>query len=149
MSSKQDFDLDAFLPYQLAVLASRTSRAFASIYAAEFGLTIPEWRVIAHLSRAGNVSVREIHARVDMDKSKVTRAVQRLEFLKLVKKQQNTKDRRLVALSLTAKGHATIQKISPKANDFAETVLAPLSPQDTERFKSLIKQLIDAGEKSG
>ena len=58
----EQFDLDAFLPYQLAVAATRVSRAFAERYRAEFGLSIPEWRVLAHLSRSGAVSVREIEA---------------------------------------------------------------------------------------
>ena len=53
------FDLDAFLPYRLAKLASRVSRGFAQEYSARFGLSIPEWRVMAHLSQSDTVSVRE------------------------------------------------------------------------------------------
>ncbi len=68
------FDLSAFLPYQLAVASARVSKGFAERYRAEFGLSIPEWRVLAHLAGGDAVSVREIHARVDMDKSKVSRA---------------------------------------------------------------------------
>ena len=71
------FELTDFLPYQLAVAAGRVSRAFSDRYRAEFGLSIPEWRVLAHLSTADAVSIREIHARVDMDKSKVSRAAAR------------------------------------------------------------------------
>ena len=74
-----NFDLSAFLPYQLAVVASRVSKGFAERYRAEFGLTIPEWRVLAHMAQFDAVSVREIQARVDMDKSKVSRAAARLE----------------------------------------------------------------------
>ena len=59
------FDLDQFLPYRLAVAAAQVSRRFARRYAAEAGLTIPEWRVLAHLDGCGPVSVREITARVN------------------------------------------------------------------------------------
>ena len=52
---------------------------FARRYGAESGISIPEWRVLAHLAEGGPVSVRDIHARVDMDKSKVSRAAARLE----------------------------------------------------------------------
>ena len=62
------FDLDAFLPYRLAVAAHQVSRRFAARYAAEAGLGIPEWRVLAHLSGSGAVSVRDITARVNLDK---------------------------------------------------------------------------------
>ena len=64
-----DLDLAAPLPYQLAVLAARVSRGFADSHRAEFGLPIPQWRALVHLAHADAVSVREIYARVDMDKS--------------------------------------------------------------------------------
>ena len=68
------FHLDDFLPYRLAVAAQQVSRRFARLYAAEAGLTIPEWRVLAHLNHSGSVSVRDIHTRVNLDKSVVSRA---------------------------------------------------------------------------
>ena len=80
------FVLDDFLPYRLSVAASRVSRRFARRYGAESGISIPEWRVLAHLAEGGPVSVRDIHARVDMDKSKVSRAAARLEEAGLVRK---------------------------------------------------------------
>ena len=148
MSSTAKFDLETFLPYQLAVLATKTSREFAQIYAAEFGLTIPEWRVLAHLSQSQNVSVREIHTRVDMDKSKVTRAVQRLAASKHVKKIQNPKDRRLVSLSLTAKGRNVIRQLAPKADTFAQDLLADLSPAQKDTFRATVAKLIDTHSKT-
>ena len=67
--TRMSFDLDTFLPYRLSVAANQVSRRFAARYAAEAGLSIPEWRVLAHLSRSGAVSVRDITARVNLDKS--------------------------------------------------------------------------------
>ena len=95
------FDLATFLPYQLAVVASRVSKSFAERYRGEFGLSISEWRVMAHLAHSEQVSVREIHARVDMDKSKVSRAAGRLEARGLIEKREDTRDRRLVEMRLT------------------------------------------------
>ena len=68
------FDLEKFLPYRLSVAAARVSRRLAARLEAEAGLSNPEWRVLAHLARAGSVSVRDIHIRVDLDKSRVSRA---------------------------------------------------------------------------
>jgi hypothetical protein len=64
-----DFDLDGFTPYRLAVAAQKLSEQLAKQYRVKFGISIPEWRVLVHLSRAsGNVavSVRDIEARVAM-----------------------------------------------------------------------------------
>lgn len=112
------FDLNDFLPYRLAVAASRVSRAFERRYMAEAGLSVPEWRVMAHLSQTGEVSVREIQARVDMEKSKVSRAASRLEEQGLVTKLENPEDRRLVSLSLTPAGRAVMDRLIPLAEVF-------------------------------
>ncbi|MFD1881942.1 MarR family winged helix-turn-helix transcriptional regulator [Paracoccus pacificus] len=124
-----DFDLNAFLPYRLATAASRVSKAFERRYTAAAGLTVPEWRVLAHLSQESEVSVREIEARVDMEKSKISRAASRLEKQGLVKKVANAGDRRLVSLSLTDQGHALIQKLVPLALEFQKELISTLGPQ--------------------
>jgi DNA-binding MarR family transcriptional regulator len=123
------FDLSAFLPYQLAVASSRVSKAFAERYRAEFGLTTPEWRVLAHLAQSDAVSVREIHARVDMDKSKVSRAAARLEASGLIEKRENPGDRRLLDMRLTAKGRDLIDRIVPIADAYQDEILTLLGDQ--------------------
>ena len=105
------FDLDGFLPYRLSVAASRISRRFAALYGAEAGLSIPEWRVLAHLDRSGAVSVRDINARVHLDKSIVSRAASRLEEAGLLRKSGHDTDRRLVTLELTAEGQAVRKEL--------------------------------------
>lgn len=122
------FVLDEFLPYQLSVAAQRISREFSALYRDRFGISIPEWRVVAHLSREERVSVREIHDRVDMDKSKVSRAASRLEAQGYVSKRTNPSDRRLVELELTPKGRALVDEIAPIAREFEGRVLDRLGP---------------------
>lgn len=141
-----DFDLNAFLPYQLAVLAARVSREFSRLYSQEFGITIPEWRVIAHIAQAGTVSVREIHARVDMDKSRISRAAGRLEDAGLVRKSTATGDRRLVALSLTEDGWALYARIVPMAKAYETEVLSRLDPANAQQFRSTIRHLLGEDE---
>lgn len=109
------FDLSTFLPYRLSVAASRTSREFSALYRERFGIGIAEWRVVAHLSQADAVSVREIHSRVEMDKSRVSRAAGRLEAQGYITKRASAVDRRLVELSLTDKGREMMAEIAPMA----------------------------------
>ena len=136
------FELTDFLPYQLAVAAGRVSRAFSDRYRAEFGLSIPEWRVLAHLSTADAVSIREIHARVDMDKSKVSRAAARLEQAGLIEKRENPEDRRLLDMRLTEKGHALVARIVPIADAFQVELLAQLGP-DAISFRTALLRLLE------
>lgn len=142
MNEKTDtFVLDEFLPYQLVVLAGRVSRDFSTIYREKFGFGVSEWRVLAHLSQAGSVSVREIHAKVDMDKSKVSRAASRLETMGYITKETHTKDRRLVALALTAKGRDVVHQLTPIARKFEREVLAQLG-QHADGFRNQINALL-------
>jgi len=122
-----DFDLNAFLPYRLVAAANRTSRAFAERYREEFGISVSEWRVLAHLHQAGEVSIRDIEARVDMEKSKVSRAATRLEEAGYIMKRVNDADRRLLQLRLTPKGRALVAQVLPVAIQFQNEMLARLS----------------------
>ena len=142
-----EFGLEQFLPYQLAVLSARISREFSTLYHQKFGVTVAEWRVIAHLSQTEKVSIREIHKRVDMDKSKVSRAASRLETNGFITKMSNPDDGRLVSLALTDKGRNMIAELAPLARTFEAEVLNRLSgnPQD---FRQALGQLLahKAGE---
>jgi DNA-binding MarR family transcriptional regulator len=135
------FDLSAFLPYQLAVAASRVSRGFAEIYRAEFGLTIAEWRVLAHLAQSGAVSVREICARVEMDKPKISRAAARLETAGLIEKHENSSDRRLVVISMTDAGRDLMARILPIAEAYQARVLAHLGAEAAP-FRTALEALL-------
>lgn len=136
------FDLSAFLPYQLAVASSRISREFSERYKAEFGLTIPEWRVLAHLAQSDAVSVREIHERVDMDKSKVSRAAARLESQGMIEKRENQGDRRLLDMRLTPKGRDLIARIMPIADTYQAEIIAQLGTHSPE-FRAGLQKLYE------
>jgi len=128
MQDPATFDLNDFLPYRLNAAASRISRAFADRYRIDFGISIPAWRVLAHLYQSGDVSVRDIEARADMEKSKVSRAATRLEASGLITKAVNDTDRRLLALHLTPEGKALVARLIPVAIQFQEEMLAQLGP---------------------
>ncbi len=136
------FVLDEFLPYQLSVLAAQISREFSALYKSRFGITRPEWRVLAHLSQTESpVSVREIFDRVDMDKSKVSRAASRLESSGHILKSVNPTDRRLVELRLTDKGRAMVAELEPLARQFETEVLKRLG-REAGRFRANLNALL-------
>lgn len=142
MDDAPELDLHHFLPYQVSVLAARLSAALSRVYAERFGISIPEWRVIAHLSQHRKVSVREVQGRVGMDKSKVSRAAARLETAGLVEKRVNPGDRRLVELSLTRKGRRLFAEIAPLALAFEADLVAALPPAEAEAFRSAVAALL-------
>lgn len=113
-----DFDLATFLPYRLAVASARASAGLARTYRAKFGISVAEWRVLVHLLDAGEVSVRDLAATVNLDKPTVSRAASRLAGEGYVVKRGNEGDRRLVRLSLSPEGRALMARILPHALAF-------------------------------
>lgn len=126
--SDRAFALAAFLPYRMNIAAERLSAGLAKRYRKEFGISVAEWRVLAHVNDAGQVSIRDIHDRVNLEKSKASRAAARLEAAGYLCKAVNPEDRRLIALTLTPKGTALMADLLRIAEDFQrriETLLAP------------------------
>jgi DNA-binding MarR family transcriptional regulator len=144
MTSTGGFDLDGFLPYRLAVAAQRVSADFRAVYGPRHGLSVAEWRVMAHLSSAGPVSVREVFERVAMDKPKVSRAASRLELAGLIEKRPDPRDRRLVALSLTERGRAVMADLVPLARAFEARLLDRLPQEDRASLCRILDRLIAA-----
>lgn len=133
------FDLDAFLPYRLSVAAAQVSRRFATLYGAEAGLTIPEWRVLAHLSGSGTVSVRDINRRVNLDKSIVSRAATRLEQAGYLRKSGHAADQRLVSLELTPAGRELMERLGVIADAYQAELLAELGDDAPALHRALLR----------
>ena len=75
---KNELILENFLPYRLSILSNTVSSTIATAYNKRFGLSIPEWRVIAVLGRFPGLSAVEVAERTLMDKVAVSRAVTKL-----------------------------------------------------------------------
>ncbi len=137
----KQFILANFLPYQLSILASGISRDFSKEYILRFGLNNAEWRIIAHLSQeTETISIREIYKKVDLEKSKVSRAVSKLAKRKLLSKKVNLSDKRLVDLKLTKAGREIIDEMTEIAMDFEARFLQKI--ENPGSFKNTINALL-------
>src|ERR1700739_345732 len=88
------FRLEDFLPYRLSVAANRVSRLFARQYTKTYGLSIPEWRMLAIVGRFGTLAQRAGGEWTAMDKVKVSRAAASLVARGLLKQTQDPRDGR-------------------------------------------------------
>jgi DNA-binding MarR family transcriptional regulator len=129
-----------FVPYRIAVLARGISVSLGKKYRG-LGITIPEWRLIAHLAEVGTCSSGEICARTAMDKAKVNRAVMRLVAAGLVLAGTSSQDRRVNALKLTARGQKIYEQIVPMALDHERSLLDPLSETEIKELVRILGKL--------
>src|SRR5437588_12830030 len=128
--SEEPFSLRGFLPYQLAVLADYTSTRFADVYSKKFGLSIPEWRVLATVGERDMLRAKDIEAERHLHKTVVSRAIAKLRARGLVDLKNNAADRRESFLMLTGKGRRLYAEIIPLARTYSDEILAALSPAE-------------------
>ena len=146
MSDSAVLRLEQFLPYRLSVLANRVSRALSREYAEAFGLTIPEWRVMAVLGAGDARSAEAVSRATAMDKVAVSRAVARLAARRLVLRRRDATDRRRLVLNLSAEGQRTYERIVPLAAAF-EKRLADGLRGGRERLIRVLDELDAAASK--
>jgi len=134
-------DLDHFIPYKLSVLSNRVSDAIARHYSERFGLSIPDWRVMAVLGQTPGLSASEVASRTAMDKVQVSRAVASLLRSKRIARVGDEKDGRVTRLSLTRQGAAIYDEIVPLALHLEAVFLAALTPAERATLSSLMDKL--------
>jgi DNA-binding MarR family transcriptional regulator len=138
--------LAEFLPYRVSVAAESVSRAFAERYEAEFGLSIPEWRVMAILGEGEALSTQVLStqaviARTEMDRVKVSRAVIRLAEKGLVSRAPHPEDQRAQILRLSARGAALYRRIVPRAHALQAELAEVLSPAEIAALMGMLDRL--------
>ena len=134
-------DLEHFLPYRLSVLSNTVSTALAGAYARRFGLSIPQWRVIAVLARNPGISAAAVAERTAMDKVAVSRAVAGLARAGRVKRTLARSDRRRSVLILTARGREVYMRIVPYALEYERRLLAELTPSEQSALDIVVTRL--------
>lgn len=133
--------LERFLPYRLSVLANLVSRALAQIYEERFGLSVPQWRVIAVLARFPGLSASDVAEKTAMDKVMVSRAVAGLARQGRLVRRLEVDDRRRSTLRLSAKGMAVYRAIAPVALSYERELLEGFSPKERAALDRAIAEL--------
>jgi DNA-binding MarR family transcriptional regulator len=134
-------ELESFLPYQLNVLAEGVSRSLSKLYGQRYGISVPEWRVIATLGQYRRMTAKQIGAHSRMHKTKVSRAVAALERQGRVRRTANDSDKREAFLTLTAEGRRVYESVAPEAHAFARQLTSVLSSADADALERILAQL--------
>ena len=111
-------ELETFLPYRLAVLASLATQAVAAVCASH-GLSLTEWMILTAIAERPQTSAKAIGATFHMQKAKVSRAVSALLRQGLVSASPHRGDRRLVELTLTPQGQGLHRRSAAAAAELS------------------------------
>ncbi|ATQ42243.1 MarR family winged helix-turn-helix transcriptional regulator [Caulobacter mirabilis] len=133
-------ELDEYLPFRLSVASNGVSRLIARAYEDRFGLTIPQWRLLAVLAEGG-LTPQAIVVRTVMDKVTVSRAAQVLTSRRLIARTASESDGRSHTLTLTETGRRLHAEIAPLALAYEAALLAGLAPGEVAQLKRLLMRL--------
>jgi len=130
------------MPYRLARLSSTVSSTIARVYDKEFGLSIPEWRVIAILGRFPGLSAVEVAEQTFLDKVAVSRAVTKLLKSGRIDREFADADRRRSILNLSEKGREVHDGVAKLALAFEKNLLDGLDEAEIENFDKVMDKLL-------
>ncbi len=130
-----------FLPYLLSVTSNAVSGRIALEYKVQFGLSVPEWRVMAVLGDHEPLTQRELTGMTLMDKVAVNRACKVLEERGLIARSPNAQDGRSHLLELTGDGRAMHGQIMPLAVNMTQRIMGVLSEDEQRQFRALLERV--------
>ena len=130
------------MPYRLSVLSNTVSGAIATAYFMNFGLSIPEWRVMAVLAANPGLSAAEVTARTAMDKVAVSRAVASMLSAGRLRRTMAKSDRRRTHLELTPAGAKVYARVVPMALEYERHLVAALPARDRAALDRILRVLL-------
>ena len=135
------FDLQNFLPFLLNQAAEGSSLEFQRVYKDRYGMLRTEWRVLFHLGSYGEMTARDIGQRAKIHKTKISRAVHKLEQRRYLKRSRDEKDRRVERLALTPAGQTVYNELRGIARDYDARLAGKFTSGETALLRMMLRRL--------
>ncbi len=135
--------VDNFLTTMLSQLITRLRSTVTQPYAEQFGLTVPEWRILALLAHARTLPFSELVVQSTSDKALVSRTLRLLEERGLVhlETEGNTPRKKLIC-SVTDAGIALHDEVMPLARRRQAEVIRQLAPEERRAVYLGLRKLL-------
>lgn len=141
VKGKQMFDLEEFLPYRLYQATEKTSQKFRQVYMTKYGMTRAEWRVLFNVGLYGPIGSQQIVERTSLDKSKISRAVQRLVVREWLARGGDREDRRRHALELTSAGADALADLTEQARRHNQAIIDRIGAEKAKTLLRLLREI--------
>ncbi len=140
-AEKDDFDLRNFLPFLLNQAAEASSLEFKQVYKNRYGMLRTEWRVLFHLGNYGEMTARDIGQRASIHKTKISRAVHKLEQRRFLRRVRDENDRRIERLSLTPAGQSAYRELRGIAQTYDAKLAARFTTGEAALLRMMLRRL--------
>ena len=94
------------------------------------------------MAQVGSASVRDIHAKLELEKSRVSRTIVRMEEAGYLERRTHAGDKRLLDLRLSAQGRELMAQLVPSAKAFHAEAVRALGP-DGDVMQRVLRQILE------
>jgi DNA-binding MarR family transcriptional regulator len=108
---------------------------------ARFGLTPPQYAVLAGLWEQDGRSSTQLRERLVMDSATITGVIDRLERDGLLERRPDTEDRRVVRLRLTDAGRALRAGVQEAIAELNADILGSLLPAEADELRDRLRSI--------
>ena len=134
------FELDRHVFFWLTqAIGSRDRRLAQELKA--FGLRVPEWRALAALCARRRCSMRELSDLSSIDRTTLTRTVDRMEKSGWATRLSDAEDLRVTRLALTAAGARLFDRIWPTVERLNATAVEGLPAGAVEMLRWTLERM--------
>ena len=143
--TQRDFHLHNSFTFWIGRLASVMKDAFNQKLAS-WDVTYPQWMILNVLHHQLATTPAQIAENVGVDRSAVTRLLDRLEAKNLVERMHDGLDRRSVKILMTRQGAALMDELNEAAREHQQLFLSQMHPTELRAFKTNVQKLLRAGD---
>lgn len=133
-------------------IAAKSARMLLERHLSQAGASFGTWTVLAMLESGGQAVQRVLAASLGIEGPTLTRHLDRLEELGLIRRNRDGADRRYALIELTAAGRALCHELDAIARAANDELLAGFSDDEITQLKGMLRRLagnaVNVGEQA-
>jgi len=114
----------------------------------KYGVTVAQWTVLSRLYEGSDHTPAKLAEYLNLNRSAITRLLDRLEKKKLVQRIVSAQDKRSVGVSLTKKGREMIPNLIHISRETNNQFLAGLSNNEIAQLDKILRHILANAESS-
>lgn len=135
--------LNAYSTGLLQGKAYRVLNSSVTKVLSEYGLSIPQWKLIGQLYDHGDMKLADLAQHLDVEAPLVTALIDTLEKKMLVKRMHHPKDKRAKIITITTKGKKTLIEIEPQVKQAMGVLLKGIKREQLMTYFRVLQTIVN------
>jgi len=128
---------------KLMPMIMRTFARQEKSFLSQGDISLPQMVMLDILRDNGTSRMKELAAALNCSMSGVTALADKLISIGFIKREHSTLDRRVVNVTITAKGRTAIDRIDKQRVALTSRLFAPLSAEEQKTYLSILRKIMN------